>query len=648
MIDISTLSIDEKLKLLSGMDMWHTCDLDGKLYKVTMADGPMGAIYRYRDENNQHITVPSTAFPSSTVLSQTWNEALAYRMGGAIADECIERDVDVILAPGVNIKRDVLCGRNFEYFSEDPILAGVFGKQYIAGVQEGNVATSLKHYCANNQEINRHYSNSEIDERTLREVYLKPFEIACESKPMTVMCAYNLLNSVRMSENKRLYDILREEFDFDGVIVSDWYAVKDHAKSLRAGLDIEMPYTEQGYQNLVDAYDNGEISIEDIDLCVQRVLDFVEKCKQNKALSKVNSSIEERRDLAMQIASEGIVLLKNNGVLPISKDKSVSLTTHLQEPYVRGHGSSDVHPEITPTTIQDALLPIYGENLEYNQVHSYWNGIDLGKCIRDAEGKDVAIVCVDQIDREGADRDSMRLTREQEYLIIDTARVNPNTVVILYTGSAIDMSAWIDKVAGVIVAGYPGEMGNEALAKIIVGDTNPSGKLTETYPTSYEYTPVAVAYRDLQKTVYEEGIKVGYKYYDEYLSKGVDCVRYPFGHGLSYSNFEYKNISVDTLDGKVKVSWDISNTSHVDGMEVAQVYISSLDSQVDMPVKSLQGWAKVKINSHDTVRVEVMLDSSAFEYYDVNSGSWLKSGSTYQILIGASATDMKLKANIVI
>ncbi|MBR7160574.1 MAG: glycoside hydrolase family 3 protein [Clostridia bacterium] len=648
MIDISTLSIDEKLKLLSGMDMWHTCDLDGKLYKVTMADGPMGVIYRFTDKDGKHTTTPSTAFPSSMVLSQTWNESLAYRMGGMVADECIEREVDVILAPGVNIKRDVLCGRNFEYFSEDPLIAGEFGKQYIAGVQDGKVATSLKHYCANNQETNRHYYNSEIDERTLREVYLKPFEIACESKPMTVMCAYNLVNGVRMSENKKLYDILREEFGFDGVIVSDWYAVKDHTLSVKAGLDIEMPYTEQGYQNLVDAYAKGEISIEDIDLCVQRVLDFISKCEQNKTESTVNSSIEERRDLAMQIASEGIVLLKNNGVLPVSKDKSVSLTTHIQEPYVRGHGSSDVHPEITPTTIQDALLSIYGENLIYNQAYSYWNSLDLVKCVRDARDVDVAIVCVDQIDREGADRETMRLSREQESLIIDTARANPNTVVILYTGSAIDMNAWIDKVAGVIVAGYPGEMGNDALGKIIVGDTNPSGKLTETYPISYDCTPVATAYSDLTKTVYEEGIKVGYKYYDEYLSKGVDCVRYPFGHGLSYSNFEYKNISVDTLDGKVKVSWDISNTSHVDGMEVAQVYLSSLDSQVDMPIKSLQGWVKVKIDSHDSKRVEVVLDSSAFEYYDVHSGSWQKIGSTYQILVGASATDIRLETNIVV
>ncbi len=654
--DISAFTVEEKLRLVAGRpDNWHTEDLGGKLASVFMSDGPIGLRTPvYSPEGEELYDAPAVAYPDGQVLSQTWDTSLAYRMGAMLADDCAEKGVDVLLGPGVNIKRDPICGRNFEYFSEDPYVSGVFGREYIRGLQDGHVSATLKHYCCNNLEYGRHWVSSEVDERTLRELYVRPFELALQAGPHTVMSSYNAVNGVKVSQHKKLNDLLRDTLGFEGLIMSDWGAVVDHAASVKSGVDLEMPYSEAGYERLKAAYEAGEVTPGELDACVRRVLALVERCVENRTRRTVRSTTDERCQCSQHIAEEGIVLLKNNGVLPLKADAHVSIAGGAATDYICGAGSSRVRLAEQAPTLKSCLEQVmpgahFTHDHRYSLVCSPWD------CVPDeAIGKDVALVCVGTEDSEGGDRpcgataaSGIRLPEVMEELIIRTARLNPNTVVVLYCGAAIDMTRWIDLVAGVVWAGYCGQWGQRAVANILSGKVNPSGKLTETFPLDETHTSAAHCYRDSMVNVYSDGLLVGYRWHDMQKFLGRPSgVQFPFGHGLSYAAFEYSGLTLAQQDGKVTVRFRILNTSGTDGKETAQLYIRHLHSKVFHPPKQLVAFRKVFIPAGASTAVELELSEDAFSYYSVAQDSWQVEHGAHELLVAASAEDIRLRADL--
>lgn len=644
--DLKSFTVEEKIKLLAGQDTWHTEDFSGRLYKVKVSDGPVGLrTPAYNPKTDKWEDLPAVAYPSTQVLSQTWDKEIAYKTGEFLADDCIEKGVDVLLAPGVNIKRNVLCGRNFEYFSEDPYLAGVMAREYVKGVQVHNVGTTVKHYCANNQERCRFWVSSEVDERTLREIYLEPFRIAEEAQPWAIMCAYNLVNGVRMSEHKKLYSVLRDEFKHgDRLIMSDWSAVQDRVASLKAGLDLEMPYSLKGYNRLMEAYKRGEITEEEIDACAKRVLDFIEKCEKTSQKREIQSTQEERLQGALKVAEEGIVLLKNDGVLPIKSGESVAVIGHCAEYYTSGGGSSRVVPLTNPKPLHEALKDtLKGSEVTFKSL--YGNHENFYVAVNEAYGKDVAIVCVNNDAGEGWDRESMKLNKNQEMIIAETAKLNENVVVIVYGGAPIDMSDWIDCVSAVLWVGYPGEMGSQAIANIVSGKVNPSGKTTESFPYTLADSIAEYSHADFMKSGYEEGLFVGYRLYDGENTAGLQTL-FPFGYGLSYSEFDYGNLKCEKVQDGVKVSFDITNISDVEGAEVAQIYVREVHPKVIRPYKELKQFARVKLKGGETKRVELLLNMHAFEYYSTALDCWTHTPGRFEILVGASVEDILLQQTV--
>ena len=645
---VKDFTAKEKLKLLMGQDCWHTEDFGGKLYKAKVSDGPIG-LRTPEWKNGRFEDQPAIAYPSTQVLSQTWDKDLAYRLGCALAADSVERNVDVLLAPGVNIKRSPHCGRNFEYFSEDPLVAGTLAKQYVKGLQDNHVGATLKHYCCNNTEFSRMWLSAEVDERTLREIYLRAFEIACEAKPWAVMCSYNVVNGVRMSEHKKLYKLLRKEFKFgDSLIMSDWGAVVDAKASVAAGMDLIMPYYDKHERDLVAAYEKGELKDSQIDECADRVLKFVDKCESQAKLRKVNMTRDERVAVARKTAEEGIVLLKNNGVLPLKQGASVSLGGNYANNYLNGGGSSSIVPDEQPVTLLAALRQAMPTSVvTYRDLWEY--GVSEAPLLQvnDAYGKDAAIVCAGLHDCEGFDRAQAKLPETQVRLIREVARKNHNTIVVLYCGAPIDMSEWIDEVAAVVWAGYTGQVGNLALADILTGKINPSGKLTETFPlTEYAY-PANNTYCDSMVSLYSDGLLVGYRYHvtaqHKLLPNALPQPRFPFGYGLSYSKFNYDNIAASVnKDGSVKVEFDITNLSDVDGTEIAQLYVREVSPKVFRPYMELGGFERVAVPSHSTVRVKTVLPPQAFAYYSVSLDRWLVEGGNYEIYVGANSADTPL------
>lgn len=638
----------QKLKLLMGQDCWHTEDFNGKLYKAKVSDGPIG-LRTPEWKNDRFEDQPSIAYPSMQILSQSWDRNLAYQMGCALANDSIERNVDVLLAPGLNIKRSPHCGRNFEYFSEDPLVAGELAYQYIKGLQDNHVGATLKHYCCNNAENSRMWLSAEVDERTLREIYLKAFEIACQAHPWATMCSYNVVNGVRMAQHGKLFTLLREKLGFgDGLIMSDWGAVTNADESVKAGLDLIMPYLDKHEAELLEKYENGELTDEQIDICADRVLKFVEKCENESKLRTITLTHDERLQIARQIATEGIVLLKNNGILPLKQGASVSMAGNYANVYLNGGGSSSVVPDEQPVTLLTALkAAMPTSEISYRDLWEY--GVSEAPLlqINDAYGKDVAIVCAGLHDCEGFDRASAKLPQSQVQIIREVARKNPNTVVVLYCGAPIDMSDWIDEVSAVVWAGYPGQVGNLAVADILTGKVNPSGKLTETFPqTEYAY-PAHDTYCDSMVSVYSDGLLVGYRYHltaqHKMLPSTLPQPRFPFGYGLSYANYSYSNLTATVLDdGKVELQFDITNTSDVDGVEIAQIYVREVSPKVFRPYMELGGFERVSVAAHTTVHVQTTLGTKAFAYYSVSQDRWLVEGGAYEIYVGASSTDTPL------
>ena len=640
-ITIKDLTTDEKLKLLRAKDRWHVEDLDGKLPKVSVADGPIGL--RVEKDGVHGCNLPATGFPSITTLANTWSLQCAYKMGECLADECIERDVDILLAPGVNIKRVPVNGRNFEYFSEDPYLAGIMAKSYILGVQSHGVGVCLKHFVANNLEYDRFHQSSDVDERTLREIYYKPFEIACEANPATVMCSYNRINGVYASENKKGFTVLRNEFGFGGVIFSDWNAVRNRTACLNAGLDIEYPYCEESYTKFVEDYKNGLVPEENINASAERVLKLIYDTEKRRAGAKIQTTVEERISVAESIAEEGIVLLKNNGVLPIGKDKTVAVSGIYAKPdnigFLMGGGAArvnwaDKRFDLTEELAKYVKSVIYESAFYGDVIRSSWQ--DCRAAVLNAKQSDVAIVCCGTgvgIEYEEGDRHSIRLPEVQERCILDTANQNKNTVVIIFAGSAIDVSLWQDNVAAIIFVGFAGMGTDRVLAKILSGKVNPSGKLSETFAVSSNDIPACKIAFSTGVTRYQEGLDIGYRYFDKY---GVN-VAYPFGYGLSYSEFKYSDLNVEIIEDRIVIEYNITNISGTDGKEVSQVYVGDCVPLVYRPKKELKAFSKDLIKARECKKIHIELVKKDFAYYSIADNGWKVDDGMFQITVGPSS-----------
>jgi beta-glucosidase len=650
LVEIEELTNKEKIELVVGKNDRQTNDLGDKIPSVVVSDGPLGL--RHIDLKKlpeTYETIKSVAYPSLQVLSQTWDLDLALEMGSAIADDCIAQDVDIILAPGVNIKRNPLNGRNFEYFSEDPLLAGLFAKNYILGVQQKHVGACIKHFCCNSQEYSRHRISMEVDERTLREIYLLPFEIGIEAKPWTLMCSYNLVNGVRMSENLKLFQIARDEFGFDGVIVSDWDAVKNATKSISSSLDLIMPYRKEHIDDLSSSLNTGKLSISSLDKSASNLVRLVEKNEREKKFRKVESTKEARSYLSQRIAEKGMVLVKNDGILPLKKNQRLLVSGLPSVRYFCGGGSSKVELFNSFTSLDVALrnlgfLVRYSESV-IDAVESDRSIGNVKQCFKDALNSDVTIFAFGDTnfrEDESRDRSDMRVPQDVVEVIKALRKASKKLVLLVYSGAPLELSELYDLCDAMLLVGYGGERVSEAVADILSGKVNPSGKLTETYPLSYEDTPISQCYRDESCFLYSEGIDVGYRYY---TTRNLP-VLFPFGYGLTYSKFAYEDLKIERTEDYFIVSFNIENVSSIAGAEVAQIYVGDLTKCVYRPLRELKGFAKIHLAAHEKRRVEILLSMRSFAYYSVGLNRRRVNPGIFEISIGENVSDIKLSDRI--
>ncbi len=660
---LKDLRLSEKASLLSGGDFWQTEAVERlNIPSIFLVDGPHGVRY-VADRHHADPAKKASCFPTAVNLAASWDLELLKKTAAALASESKALGVDVLLGPGINIKRSPLGGRNFEYFSEDPFLSAELAVEFIKTVQKNGVGTSLKHYVANNQEYKRFSIDAQIDERPLREIYLAAFEkVVKEANPWTVMAAYNQINGDFATENDYLLqDILRDEWGYDNLVVSDWWAVHKRVKALKAGLDLEMPGPDPvNDQKIIDAVQTGELKEEVVDQAVRRILELILKT-QKTAKKDLELPVEEHHQLAKEIAGETIVLLKNQGsLLPLTAAKladkeSILVAGELaQKPRYQGIGSSQVNPTRLDTHYQ-ALEEKFGEKLKLHYTPGYSSDAEpeenealKEKALRVAENKDYLIIYAglpDQVEAEGYDRKDLQLPKEQNQLIKELAAVNPNIIVVLNNGSAVDLRQWIDKVSAVIEAGLPGQAGALALADIIAGEINPSAKLAESYPLKLEDNPSYLNFPGSSVSVrYGEGIYIGYRYYDKRKME----VLFPFGYGLSYTEFAYRALETpDYLaeDDQLKIKVLIENTGQFRGKEIVQLYISQKNPSLERPPKELKGFGKIELEPGEKEWLELVLDYQDLAYYHPQEG-WIVESDCFKIMIGASSRDIKFTEDI--
>ena len=648
---INIMTIEEKAALCTGASPWTTTSIERLgLPELTVSDGPHG-VRRVADVNDFiAASLPATCFPTASCMASTWDVDLIHTMGQALAEECIALKVDVVLGPGVNMKRTPLGGRNFEYYSEDPYLAGQIAACFITGVQSKGVGTSLKHFAVNNQEFQRLTISAEIDERTLREVYLPAFETAVKkAKPWTVMCAYNKLNGTYCSENHRLLvDILKDEWGFEGFVVSDWGAVHDRVASLKGGLDLEMPGPrERRVKAVVDAVRSGALVESVLDESVRRILNIVFKAAETSKGGSFDTAAHHA--LARRIATEGMVLLKNNGILPLKEHQHIAVIGRAaEEAHFQGGGSSHVNPTQVDNPFTE--LRKLAANTELTYVEGYPAGtafdqVLINRAVEAAHTADVALLFIALpgfIESEGYDRADLDLTPQQVALIKAVTATQPSSVVILNNGAPVVMNEWIDGTAAVLEAWMMGQAGGGAIADVLYGKVNPSGRLAETFPLRLVDTPTHINFPGGNGEVrYGEGIFIGYRYYD---AKEIPT-QFPFGYGMSYTTFTYKNPKVSAatfrdVDG-LTVSVDVTNTGKVAGKEVVQVYVHDQESGLVRPPKELKAFAKVELQPGETKTVALALDFRAFAYYHPAYKQWITEDGEFDILIGASSADIR-------
>jgi len=654
---VKQMTLEEKASLCSGKDFWHTKPVERLgLPSITVSDGPHG-LRKQLEGMGMNESVPAVCFPTSSALACSFDRELAGEIGKALGEECQKEGIDVLLGPGANQKRTPLCGRNFEYFSEDPLLSGEMAAAVINGVQSQGVGTSLKHFAANNQETRRMSIDAIIDERAFRDVYLRAFEIAVKkAKPWTVMCAYNKINGTYCSDHAYLLnDILRKEWGFEGLVVSDWCAVNNRVKGVLAGLDLEMPGND-GYNDrkIIEAVNNKTLSESDLDKIVQRVVELILKSMRSR---KENAScdMDAHHELAVKAHKESAVLLKNEGgILPGNTSQNAAVIGEMaRKPKFQGAGSSKVNPyrvsnawdELTARGLKADYAP--GYLLDKNA------GTDTGELIdeacRIARDKEIVYLFAglpDDIESEGYDRENMSLPDVQNRLIEEVCKVNPNVVVVLACGSPVELP-WADKVKGILLAYYGGEGSGEAVADLLLGLAVPSGKLAETWPLSLNDNPSYNYFPGGRTTVeYRESIYVGYRYYE----KANKPVRYPFGYGLSYTGFEYSGLKLSKseagLGDEIEVSFSIRNTGTVEGKETALVFVAHPDGKMFMPVKELCGFEKVSIKPGGTKNVVVRINTEQFGYYNTEIGKRYAPPGEYRILVGSSSASIYLEDTV--
>lgn len=648
---ISQMTLEEKAALCTGASAWTTTPVERLgIPEMIVSDGPHG-VRRVPDIHSMGMeSLPATCFPTASCTASTWDPGLIRKMGEALAEECIALNVDVVLGPGVNMKRSPLGGRNFEYFSEDPFLAGEMAANFINGVQSKGVGTSLKHYAANNQEFQRFSISAEVDERTLREIYLPAFEKAVkQAKPWTVMCSYNKVNGTFASEHHTLLtDILKNEWGFEGLVVSDWGAVRDRVAALKAGLDWEMPGPqERRIKAVVEAVRSGELEEAVLDESVRRILNIVFKAKETPKIGTFDA--DAHHELAHQIAAEGMVLLKNDGLLPLKDQHHIAVIGRAAEnAHFQGGGSSHINPTRVAVPFKELQAQAGNAEMTYAEGYPTDNSFRqdlIDQAVTLAQAADVALLYIALPtfkESEGYDRADLDLTDQQVALIKAVSGVQPKTVVVLNNGAPVAMSEWIDGVAAVLEGWMMGQAGGAAIADVLFGRVNPSGKLAETFPLKLADTPAHLNWPGGAGEVrYGEGLFIGYRYYDAREMP----VLFPFGHGLSYTTFAYGNPKVSAktfkdVDG-VMVTVDVTNTGKVAGKDIVQVYVHDQRSGLMRPQKELKGFAKVELQPGETKSVSVELDFRAFAYYHPEYKQWITEDGDFDILIAASATDIR-------
>ena len=653
---IREMTLEEKAGMCSGKDFWHLKGVERLgIPEVMVSDGPHGLRKQAAEADHLGLneSIKAVCFPTACATACSFDRDLLEEMGERIGDECQAEDLSVILGPSVNIKRSPLCGRNFEYFSEDPYLASQMAAAHIKGVQSKNVGTSIKHFAANNQEHRRMSCSSEVDERTLREIYLAAFETAIkEAKPDTVMCSYNRINGEFASENHWLLtEVLRDEWGFDGYVMSDWGAVNDRVKGLKAGLELEMPASGGTTdKEIVEAVKNGELDEAVLDRAVERILNIVFKFADNRQEGKFDK--EEDHKLAAKIEAESMVLLKNEGVLPLpTQGKKIAFIGKFAEaPRFQGGGSSHINSfKITGAleAAKEVAQVTYAQGYDIKE-----DVIDqdmLNQAVETAKEADVAVIFAglpDAFESEGYDRSHMRMPECQNTLISEIAKVQENVVVVLHNGSPVEMP-WADEVKGILEAYLGGQAVGQAEVDVLFGKANPCGKLAETIPYKLADNPSYLNFPgDGQTVEYNEGVFVGYRYYD---TKEMP-VRYPFGYGLSYTTFEYSDLqlSADRIKDTdtLKVTLKVKNTGDRAGKEIVQLYVADKTGSASRPVKELKNFVKVELQPQEEKIVEMELDKRSFAWYNTQIHDWYAASGEYEILAAASSRDIRLKKTV--
>ena len=644
---LKKLTLEEKCALLSGAETFKTRGMpEHGIPQIWLSDGPHGL--RKQAGESDHLglnpSVPATCFPTASAVANSWDAALGEEIGAALGEEAAAQEVSVVLGPGLNMKRNPLCGRSFEYFSEDPYLAGKLAAGYIRGIQSKGVAACPKHFAVNSQETRRMASDSIVDERTLREIYLTGFEIAVkEGHPRSIMSSYNLVNGTYANENKHLLmEILRGEWGFDGAVITDWGGSNDHALGVKNGSTLEMPAPGgDSVRELLAAVESGKISESDIDARLSELLPLVFDTKAALDAAPREFDAAAHHALACRAAEESLVLLKNEGsLLPLAAGSKVAVIGDFaKNPRYQGAGSSMVNStqvDVLLDKLIDSELNVIGYQQGFDRHGKPDAALQKSACEL-ATQADTVILCMglDEIaESEGLDRSNLRLAKNQLDLLQAVAAVNPKIVVVLYSGSVVE-TPWLDNCQALLYAALGGQAGAGAVADALTGKVNPCGKLAETWPLTYADVPSAADFATRRKTVeYREGLYIGYRYF----TTAEKAVRFPFGYGMSYTTFAYSDMAADEQG----VSLTVTNTGSVAGTEIVQLYVAKKNSELFRPAKELKGFARVTLAPGEKQRITIMLDDKAFRFWNVKANRWEIEGGEYELLVGASVEDIRL------
>ncbi len=656
---LAQMTLEEKAALCDGSDFWHLKGMEKyDIPCIMVCDGPHGLRKKDYSKKGDSLSnsVPAISYPTAATTACSWDPELLYQMGVALGKKCLKEEVGVLLGPGINIKRSPLCGRNFEYFAEDPVLAGELAAGFINGVQSMGVGTSLKHFCANSQETRRMTCDSVVDERALREIYLTGFEIAVKkAQPWTVMNSYNKINGAHGSENKHTQlEILRNEWGFDGVVVSDWGAVNDRVLGLKNGNDLEMPSSSgSGTKKILDAVANGTLDEAVVNERALNMLNLIKKAADGAKKDYPYNDADDQ-EFARKVAAESMVLLKNDGILPLAAGKKIAVIGELaRKPRYQGAGSSHINPTKLDNALEEfknsGVAVEFAQGYELSNKKVKKNAAHIQAAVELAKKSEIAVVFVgltDEYEAEGFDRTHMNLPEAHDKLVKEILKVNKNVVIVLAGGSPVEM-AWSDDVKAILNSYLGGQAGAGAVVDILTGKVNPSGKLAETYPMCYNCTPAKNNFPGNPATVeYRESIYVGYRYYEKIDRK----IRFPFGFGLSYTTFEYSDLKLDKAamndDETLTVSFKVKNTGGVAGYEVAQLYVADKESTIFRPVKELKAFKKVWLEPGEEKEITVELTKRAFAFYNVNINDWCVESGDFEILVGASSADIRLAATV--